>query len=154
MLNINQNVHQKKEKLVKWYGWIFILIVCITPLVIVLLPKLMLNVGRINKILRESIVPNDKTLKGKVINVVWQKHTDGDIGCIEGDIELESIDACIVQCKFKKYVGPKYNGTFKINKYDQILVNGSYQDNVFLIRNLGNLTNQYLYTSEPQVSVY
>ncbi|MEG6522442.1 hypothetical protein [Desulfotomaculum sp. 1211_IL3151] len=154
MVNINQNIYQKKEKLVKWYGWIVILIICITPLVILLLPKLMLNVGRINKILRESIVPNNKTLNGKVINIAWQKHNDGDIGCIDGDIEIESVDASIVQCKFKKYVGPKFSETFQINKYDQILVNGSYQDNIFLIRNLGNLTNQHLYTSEPQVSVY
>lgn len=153
MLNINQKIYQKKEKLVKWYGWIFILVVCLTPLVIILLPKLMLNVGNINKMLKESIIPNDKTLNGKVVNVTWQKYTNGDIGCIEGDIELENVDASIVQCKFKKYVGPKHNETFHITKNDQILVNGSYQDNVFLIKNLGNLTNQYLYTSEPQVSV-
>ncbi|GAB6180792.1 hypothetical protein JCM14036_21110 [Desulfotomaculum defluvii] len=154
MLNTNQNIIEKKEKLVKWYGWVFIFVICITPLVIVVLPKLMFNVGRINKILRESIIPNDSALSCKVIDVGWEKHIDGDLGCIEGNIEVESIDGSIVKCKFIKYVGPKHCQTYSVKYNDQILLTGSYKDDLFLIRSLENITNKYKYTTEPQVSVY
>ncbi|ABO50386.1 hypothetical protein Dred_1862 [Desulforamulus reducens MI-1] len=145
---------ERKEKLIKWYGWIVILILCMTPLVIVLLPKLMLNVGRINKILRESIVSETTKIRGDVANITWNKHADGDLGCIEGDIELQTNGHTPILCKFKKYVGPKHNQTIVVNKTDKLLLTGTYEDNVFLIRKLENQSNQYVYTTEPQVSVY
>ncbi|MCL5779550.1 MAG: hypothetical protein M1119_01095 [Firmicutes bacterium] len=145
---------RKKEKLVKWYGWIVIFIICMTPLVIILLPKLMLNVNRINTLLRESCVPETDCLTGTVNKVHWKKTNDGDIGCIEGDIEIATTSKDVVKCSFKKYVGPKFNETIAINCNDHIYLTGTFEDQLFLIRNIQNNTNHQVYTTEPMVSVY
>jgi len=145
---------RKKEKLVKWYGWIFILLICMTPLVIILLPKLMLNVNRINTLLRGSRVPEADSVTGTVNKVSWKKTYDGDLGCIEGDIEITNHKNEIIKCSFKKYVGPKFNETIDINCNDNLYLTGMFKDRLFLIRNVQNNTNNQVYTTEPMVSVY
>ncbi|CCO07073.1 hypothetical protein [Desulforamulus hydrothermalis] len=155
MNKIHINIsRKKKEKLVKWYGWIFILLICMTPLVIIVLPKLMLNVNRINTLLRESIIPEKESVNGNVNKVTWNKTYDGDLGCIEGEIEIINHENKIIKCIFKKYVGPKYNETFELNVNDNIYLTGLFKENVFLIRNMQNNGNNQVYTTEPMVSVY
>ncbi|GAB6157484.1 hypothetical protein JCM39194_06840 [Desulfotomaculum varum] len=145
---------RKKEKLVKWYGWIIILLICMTPLVIIVLPKLMLNVNRINTLLRESKIPEVESIYGNVRKVTWNKTYDGDLGCIEGEIEIISHENNVIKCIFKKYVGPKHNETFNVNVNDHVCLTGLFKDNVFLIRNMQNNSNSQVYTTEPMVSVY
>ncbi|WP_018084339.1 hypothetical protein [Desulfurispora thermophila] len=145
---------KEKEKLIKWYGWIFVLVICLTPLVIIILPKLMLNVNRINSLLKESCIPEKQSINGVVNRVSWHKTYDGDIGCIEGHIEIIDSHNNVIHCLFKKYVGPNFNQLININYNDNLYLTGIFKDQLFLIRNIKNNTNNQVYTTEPMVSVY
>ena len=144
----------KKEKLVKWYGWIIILILCLTPLVIIILPKLMLNVGRINKILRESQIPDVDVISGEIIEIQWNRHVDGDLICIEGQMVIDTKLNGQVNTIFRKYVGPKYNETIDLVVKDQVEVRGQFKDNSFLVRSISKLEDKQYYDTLPLVSVY
>ncbi len=149
------NVSQpKKEKLVKWYGWIIILLLCVTPLVIIILPKLMLNVGRINKILRESQIPETDSINGEVLEVQWNRTVDGDIICIEGQVLIDTKERGQINTVFRKYVGSKYNETIDISLKDPVELTGKYEDDSFLIRSILNLKTKEIHDTAPLVSVY
>lgn len=144
----------KKEKLVKWYGWLVLLLVCMTPLVIILLPKLMINVNKINGLLRESIIPETDTLEGNVTLINLAKTNDGGLGCIEGNIEIFTLDSQLVKCSFKQYVGPNYNERINLTEGDKVCLTGTYKDEVFMIKKIKNISLNQEYSSEPMVSVY
>lgn len=144
----------KKEKLVKWYGWLVLLLICMTPLVIILLPKLMINVNRINGLLRESIIPETDTLEGNVMQINLAKSNDGGLGCIEGDIEVSTLDNQLVKCSYKQYVGPNYNEMINVTEGDKVYLTGTYKDEVFMIKMIKNISLNQEHSSEPLVSVY
>lgn len=151
----NQLIYnQKKERLVKWHGWITILLVCLTPLVIIALPILMVNVSRIGNMLKESIISDDKTIEGKVVNLITETKYEKDIGTIYSEIIIETEDNSKVICQFKKYIGPKYDQDMKLNNNDLLTLKGTYQEERFLIKYIINQTNKQVYTSEPAISVY
>lgn len=143
-----------KEKLIKWYGWIFILFICLTPLVIIFLPKLMLNVNRINSLLKDSRIPEKQQISGKVSKISWHKTYDGDLGCLQGHIDVIDDRGHAINCIFKKYIGPKFNQTININHLDNLTMTGTFSGDTFLIRNIQNHTNSQTYSTEPAVSVY
>ncbi|SHK70733.1 hypothetical protein [Desulforamulus aeronauticus] len=152
---VKHNVSQpKKEKLVKWYGWIIILLLCVTPLVIIILPKLMLNVGRINKILRESQIPETDSINGEVLEVQWNRIVDGDIICIEGQMLIDTKERGQINTVFRKYVGPKYNETIDVSLKDPVGLTGKYEEDIFLVRSIRNLDTKQIYDTAPLVSVY
>ncbi|AEG60275.1 hypothetical protein [Desulforamulus ruminis] len=146
---------EKKEKLVKWYGWIVILFICMTPLVIVLLPKLMINVNRIHSLLKNSIVPETAVLEGQVTHYCWNRVNDGGLVSIEGEMTVTSKENKTVQCLYKKYVGPNWQQIPDFLPSHQLYLTGSFQDDgVFQIASARNLSTQQMYTTKPVVSVY
>lgn len=146
---------EKKEKLVKWYGWIVIFFICMTPVVIVLLPVLMINVNRISSLLRNSIIPEADVVEGTVTHASWTRTNDGGLVSIEGEIELISKDNKTLKCLYKKYVGQNWQQTPEFSPSNQLYLTGSFQDDgIFRIASARNVCTQQMYTTKPAVSVY
>lgn len=114
----------------------------------------MINVNKINGLLRESIIPDTDTLEGNVMQINLTKSNDGGLWCIEGNIEISTLDNQLVKCSFKKYVGPKYNETINLTESDYVYLTGTYKDDVFMIKNIKNISLNQEYSTEPLVSVY
>lgn len=144
----------KKEKLVKWYGWIIIFLLCMTPLVIIILPKLMLNVGRINRMLKDSRIPVEHSLTGEIVDLAWDKNIDGDLISIECQMLIKVDQEGDIKASFRKFVGKGYQTDMLISESDHVEVAGTYKENIFFISSIRNLNSKNVYDSEPLVSVY
>lgn len=147
---------EEKHKLIKWYGWITIILVCLTPIVFYLLPMLMLNTSKINKMLRESRIPEENSLAGTVEKVNWEAKHESGVHFIEGMLNVENDEEEIIPCKFLKYVGPEQKELPDINVGDKVEITGQLiaDENKFVIRNIRKVTNGNVYTTEPALAVY
>ncbi|TYO93927.1 hypothetical protein LX24_02491 [Desulfallas thermosapovorans DSM 6562] len=147
---------EEKEKLIQWYGWITIMILCLTPIVFIFLPLLMMNTSKINNMLKESRIPEEDSLTGVVKKAVWEVENQSGVFAVAGELEVENEQGQPVLCSFKKYVGNKTKAVPYVAPGDKIAITGRFSagDNKFLIRNLLKQDNDYIYTSEPVLSVY
>ncbi|MTI80960.1 MAG: hypothetical protein FH758_08755 [Firmicutes bacterium] len=168
---------EKKDKMIKWYGWITIIVLCITPLVFVLLPILMVNTSRIGKILRESITPEKDYISGMVKTANWEIKNEVGMDSVFGELEIEREDNEVVQCSFLKYVGETNKNLPEIKEGDIIEAVGqineqSEESNVeeeinqekkgqqemegskFIIKNIRKKNSDKIYTSDPALAVY
>lgn len=147
-------IREKKERLIKWYGWIPILLAAFTPLIILILPRIMVNTNRINKILKGSRVAEEASVEGYLVRAQWEiKQLDG-LNLIFGELELETGDS-VKQCSFLKYVGFKNAAIPEISENSHLRLSGREDPGgTFIVRNLYDLTEQRVYTTEPSVSVY
>lgn len=145
---------EKKEKLIKWYGWIPILLAAFTPLIILILPRIMVNTNKINNLLRESRVCEESSIEGKLRKARWEvKQVDG-LNLITGELEVET-GGSIKQCSYQKYAGFKNAVVPEINENSRVRLSGRENpDGRFAVRNLYDLSAQRVYTTEPSVSVY
>lgn len=145
---------EKKEKLIKWYGWIPILLAAFTPLIILILPRIMVNTNRINKLLKESRVSEESFAEGCLVGAKWElKQLDG-LNLISGELEVDTGDF-VKQYSFQKYVGFKNANIPEINENSRVRLTGREEPGgTFAIRNLYDLSAQRVYTTEPSVSVY
>lgn len=149
---------EEKEKLIQWYGWITIIIVCLTPIVFIFLPLLMINTSKINNMLKESRIPEEDALSGVVKKADWELENESGVLAIIGKLEVEvgSNDGHSLPCSFKKYVGNKNRAIPYITHGDKLEITGRFNtdDNIFLIKNMRKKGMDYIYTSEPILSVY
>ncbi|MBO8137568.1 MAG: hypothetical protein H0Z40_05470 [Desulfotomaculum sp.] len=147
---------EKKDKLIKWYGWITIIVLCLTPLVFVLLPILMVNTSRIGKILRDSRVPEEDSLTGTVKKASWELKNEIGLDSIVGELEVEGSSNEIIRCTFLKYVGENNKKLPGIKEGDKIEAVGklNMEENKFEIKNIRHLETGRIYTSEPALAVY
>lgn len=151
---------EPKDKLIKWYGWITILVLFLTPLVFILLPVLMLNTSKINRLLKESRVPETDAVEGTVKEVnIELKHEDA-IFSIQGEIKLEDHQGELITCTYLKYVGKDTRIIPDINEGDKLQITGHLkaeegeEEPSLLIRNIRNVETQKVYTTEPVLSMY
>lgn len=161
---------EEKHKLIKWYGWITIIVLCLTPLVFILLPVLVVNTSRIGRMLRESRVPEEQAIRGKVLQTKWKFHPETGLHHIKGQLIILADDGNRVECSFFKYVAPNQKSTPDINAGDHLEITGQFRPweeldqegnivkqpdrKVFAIRNVRNLRNGAVYTTEPILRVY
>lgn len=151
---------EPRYKLIKWYGWITIIVLCFTPLVFVLLPLLMMNTSKINSLLKESRIPEQTALIGKVQSAIWQAaHQDG-VHYIKGQLKIYQ-EQVLVLCSFLKYVGPYQKQLPDIKEGDWVEMTGQFKtntdenkENIFAIRNIRSLPDGTVFTSEPTLRVY
>ncbi|MBM7854866.1 hypothetical protein JOC37_001244 [Desulfohalotomaculum tongense] len=147
---------ERKDKLIKWYGWITITVLCLTPLVLILLPVLMVNTSKIGRILRESRVPGESSLVGTVKKARWELKNEIGLDSIVGELEIEKNDQEIISCTFLKYVGESNKELPEIKEGDKIEAIGKFneQENKFAVKNIRNVSTNRIYTSEPALAVY
>ncbi|MEG6615033.1 hypothetical protein V6C27_01150 [Peptococcaceae bacterium 1198_IL3148] len=147
---------EKVHKLIKWYGWITIILLCITPLVFLLLPVLMVNTNKINGMLRESQVLEEDSLAGTVKEANWETDHDSGVHYIKGMLQIENSGGEIVECKFFKYIGPDQKVLPDILVDDNVEMTGQFKtdDNIFAVRNIRNLRNDKVYTTKPSLRMY
>lgn len=146
---------EKKEKLIKWYGWIFILVVAFTPLIILLLPLLMVNTNKINNILKLSRINEELYVEGVVRKAKWESRKEYGLDLIAGELELETPDGAGALCTFYKYVGPNNIAIPEIHENHLVGLTGQkLPDGCIAIRNIQNFSIKRSYTTEPSVSVY
>lgn len=147
-------IREKKERLIKWYGWIPILLAAFTPLIILILPRIMVNTNRINKLLKESRISEESSAEGYLVRAKWElKQLDG-LNLISGELEVDTGDS-VKQCTFQKYVGFKNAVIPEVCEHSRVRLSGREESGgTFAIRNLYDLSAQRGYTTEPSVSVY
>ncbi|WP_051688218.1 hypothetical protein [Desulfofalx alkaliphila] len=147
---------EEKDKLIKWYGWITILVICITPLVLVFLPLLMLNTSKINKMLKESRVPEVDWLSGRAQEVNFGLKNEDGVDSVQGEIIVQDEEGQLIKCTFLKYVGKDTKILPEIKESNLLEITGKMdkEDKVFLIRNVRVVETEKVYTTEPVLSVY
>lgn len=147
---------QEIHKLIKWYGWITIIILCITPLVFVLLPVLMVNTNKINAMLKESRVPEDSSLSGIVNELNWETDHETGLHYVKGVLKVQESASEIIECDFFKYVGPDQKVFPDVQIGDNVEMTGQFKadENRFAIRNIRNLSDGKVYTTEPSLRMY
>lgn len=158
------------HKLIKWYGWITIIVLCITPLVFILLPILMMNTSKISNMLKESRIAEEQGLAGTVQQVQWEFIQETGLHYVKGQLTLLPPTDAPVECSFFKYVGPDQKLLPDIKEGDGVEMTGQFKTaedineddntaeqldkNIFAIRNIRNLEDGAIYTSEPTLRVY
>lgn len=147
---------EKKDKLIQWYGWITIIILCLTPLVFILLPLLMMNTSKINAMLKESRVPEDNAVTGVVKEAEWKLENECGIELVSGRFSVLNNEGDTICCTFHKYVGKNSRALPDIHEGDRLEVTGQMKsdEDTLVARNIRNLSKNVIYTSEPSLSVY
>lgn len=143
-------------KLIKWYGWITIILLCVTPLVFLLLPILMVNTNKITGMLKQSKVIEEDSLTGTVKEANWEMDHDSGVHYIKGMLKIENKSGEIVESKFLKYIGPDQRVHPDILIDDNVEMTGQFKtdENIFAIRNIRNLRDYKVYTTKPSLRMY
>ncbi len=145
---------EKKEKLIRWYGWITILLVAFTPFIILLLPRIMANTSRINALLKKSRISEESSVEGTLLGANWEMKVVDGLNLITGELEVAT-NGSIKQCSYLKYVGFKNAVIPEIKENSPVRLTGREEpDGKFAIRCLYDLSSGKVYTTEPSVSVY
>ncbi|MFZ5649312.1 MAG: hypothetical protein ACOY4I_00465 [Bacillota bacterium] len=141
------------EKLIKWYGWIFILVLCLTPVVFVLLPVLMYNVSYFNRMIKSSKIPQEVSIQGYLLNCrLERKNVDG-LNAITGDILVNS-GGRQIDCSFLKYAR-KGEIVPQIAPDSEVVVAGAYDEKgVLRVSAITDNKSGKLYSTMPTLSVY
>lgn len=159
------------HKLIKWYGWITIMVLCITPLVFILLPILVMNTGKIGNMIKGSRIPEEEGIAGTVQQAHWEADNEAGVHYVKGQLTILTQSSTMVECSFLKYVGPAQRLLPDIKEGDNVEMTGQFrtaenideadnnaaelQDkNIFAIRNVRKLQDGAVYTSEPTLRVY
>lgn len=142
-----------RDKLIKWYGWIFILFLCFTPLVFVLLPVLMLNVNYFNKKLKESRIKEEMLVEGVLSKCIWSTANDNGLNFIKGELVI-LVAGKEINCSYLKYTR-KGEVAPEIGTGINVIMTGSFgNDGIFKIRTIREDISLLVYTTEPSISVY
>lgn len=163
---------EEAHKLIKWYGWITIIVLCVTPLVFILLPILVMNTSRIGKMIRESRVSEEEGIAGTLTEAQWEFNTETGLHHVKGQLTLLPATGEAIKCSFLKYVAPNQDLLPAIKVGDAVEITGQYKpladlidatgdtpteptnEKIFAIKNMRNLADGTIYTSEPILRVY
>lgn len=153
MMDYCLQLNEPKDKLIKWYGWIFILFLCLTPLVFILLPILMYNVGYFNKMLKNSKISQEVTLQGILLNCNLNSRNIDGLNAISGELVIIS-QGNRINCSFLKYT-KKGESVPSLESDSNVDVSGTFdREGIFKVASIVEKNSGKTYSTLPTVSVY